>query len=212
MMSKLSAQTFFSADEKSRIEAAVQEAESRTSGEIVPLVVDESYHYPRAEIVGGGCFALALAVLAAWAFGHSSVWVFLPLFLIGYLPCRWLIRALPGLKRRLIHPLEITTEVEEKALVAFLEHGLHQTRDATGVLILISLFERRVRVLADSGISAVVPQQEWDDIVTTITTGIRTGKTCDALCTAIGRCGDLLQERFPRRTDDQDELPNLILQ
>ena len=209
-MSKVSAQTFFSADEKHRIEAAVQKAESRTSGEIVPLVVDESYHYPRAEIVGGGCFALVLGVLAAWAFGHSSVWVFLPVFLMSYLPCRWLIRALPGLKRRLIHPLEITTEVEEKALVAFLEHGLHQTRDATGVLILISLFERRVRVLADTGIAAVVPQQEWDGIVATITAGIRSGQTCAALCSAIGRCGDLLQERFPRQADDTDELPNLI--
>jgi len=204
------ASTLFSEEERSRIEAAVQEAESRTSGEIVPLVVDESYHYPRAEIVGGGCFALVLGVLAAWALGHSSVWVFLPVFLISYLPCRWLIRALPGLKRRLIHPLEITTEVEEKALVAFLEHGLHRTRDATGVLILISLFERRVRVLADTGISAVVPQQEWDGIVATITAGIRAGETCEALCSAIGRCGNLLQQRFPRRADDRDELPNLI--
>lgn len=204
------ASTLFSEEERSRIEAAVQEAESRTSGEIVPLVVDESYHYPRAEIVGGGCFALVLGVLAAWGLGHSSVWVFLPVFLISYLPCRWLIRALPGLKRRLIHPLEITTEVEEKALVAFLEHGLHQTRDATGVLILISLFERRVRVLADTGISAVVPQQEWDGIVATITAGIRTGQVCEALCSAIGRCGDLLQQRFPRKADDRDELPNLI--
>ena len=211
-MPKVQAQNFFTRDEQSRIEAAVREAESRTSGEIVPLVVDASYHYPRAEIVGGGVFALALGVLLAWAFGHSSVWVFLPIFLVSYLPCRWLIRALPGLKRQLIHPVEIAAEVEEKALIAFLEHGLHQTRDATGVLILISLFEHRVRVLADSGISAVVPQQTWDEIVATITAGIRAGKTCDALCTAIGRCGDLLQERFPRQTDDRDELPNLILQ
>ena len=204
------ANTLFTADEKARIEAAVREAESRTSGEIVPLVVDESYHYPRAEIVGGGFFALGLGVLAAWSFGHSSVWVFLPVFLLTYLPLRWLIRALPGLKRRLIHPAEMVAEVEEKALVAFLEHRLYQTRDATGVLILISLFERRVRVLADTGISTVVPQQEWDGIVATITAGIRAGKTCDALCTAIGRCGDLLAERFPRKADDTDELPNLI--
>jgi putative membrane protein len=209
-MPKLTAKNFFTPDETQRIEAAVREAESRTSGEIVPLVVDESYHYPRAEIVGGGFFALGLGVLAAWSFGHSSVWAFLPVFLLTYLPLRWLIRALPGLKRRLIHPAEMVAEVEEKALVAFLEHRLYQTRDATGVLILISLFERRVRVLADSGISTVVPQQEWDGIVATITAGIRAGKTCDALCTAIGRCGDLLAERFPCKTDDTDELPNLI--
>ena len=204
------ASNLFSDEEKKRIEAAVQEAESRTSGEIVPLVVDASYHYPRAEIVGAGSFALALGTLAAWGFGHSSVWVFLPVFLILYLPLRLLIRALPGLKRRFIHPAEITEEVEEKALLAFFDHGLYRTRDATGVLILISLFERRVRILADTGISAVVPQQEWDGIVATITAGMRSGRICEALCEAVGRCGDLLQERFPRKADDTDELPNLI--
>ncbi len=209
-MPKLTAKTMFTEDEKARIEAAVREAESRTSGEIVPLVVDESYRYPRAEIVGGGFFALGLGVLASWGFGHSSVWVFLPVFLLAYLPLRYLVHFLPGLKRRLIHPAEMAAEVEEKAQIAFLQHGLYQTRDATGVLILISLFERRVRVLADTGISAVVPQPEWDGVVATITAGIRAGQTCDALCTAIGRCGDLLAERFPRKSDDTDELPNLI--
>jgi len=209
-MPRLTAETIFAPDEKERIEAAVREAEGRTSGEIVPLVVNESYHYPRAEILGAGWFCLGLGILAAWAFGGSSVWIFLPVFLLAYLPCRWLIRTLPGLRRRLIHPDEIDAEVEEKALVAFLEHGLHRTRDATGVLILISLFERRVRVLADRGISAVVPQETWDGVIATITAGIREGRTCEALCSAVERCGDLLQERFPRREDDTDELPNLI--
>lgn len=204
------ASNLFSDEEKKRIEAAVQEAESRTSGEIVPLVVDESYHYPRAESVGAGGFALGLGVLAAWGFGHSSVWIFLPVFLLAYLPLRLLIRFLPGLKRRFIHPAEINAEIEEKALLAFFDHGLYRTRDATGVLILISLFERRVRILADTGISAVVPQQEWDGIVAELTAGIRAGRICEALCSAVGRCGDLLQERFPRKADDTDELPNLI--
>ena len=44
---------FFSDTEKSRIETAVKAAESRTCGEIVPMVIDASYDYPRAEILGG---------------------------------------------------------------------------------------------------------------------------------------------------------------
>ncbi len=205
------AQNFFTEEEKVRIEAAVREAEGRTSGEIVPMVVDASYDYPRTEIVGAGFFAMGAAALLSWAFGHASQWVFLPLFFACYLPCKGLFRALPGFKRRLIPAAEVTAEVEEKALVAFLEHGLHHTRDATGILILISLFERRVHVLADKGINAAVPPRTWDEIVATITDGIRRGQTGEALCTAIRRCGDLLAERFPRKEDDTDELPNLII-
>ncbi len=210
-MPKLTAKTFFTEAEQQRIETAVQAAEARTSGEIVPMVVDESYDYPRAEIVGAGFFSLATAVTASWAFGHSSVWVFLPIFIILYFPFKCLIRALPGLKRRLIHPAEIATEVAENALVSFVEHGLHHTRDKTGILILISLFEHRVFVLADKGINDRVEKATWDEIVHLVTGGIRSGQTAEALCTAVARCGELLEEHFPVKQDDTDELPNLIL-
>jgi len=210
-MPKLEAKTFFSEADKQRIEAAVREAESRTSGEIVPMVVDESYDYPRAEIIGAGFFSLATAVFISWAFGHSSVWIFLPVFLVLYLPFKGLIRSLPELKRRLIHPVEISAEIEEKALVSFLEKGLHHTRDKTGILILISLFEHRVFVLADQGINDKVPKSTWDEIVRMVTAGISEGRTADALCTAVSRCGDLLEQHFPVKSDDTDELPNLIV-
>jgi len=205
------ASTFFSDAEKARIEAAVRAAESQTCGEIVPMVIDASYDYPRAEIIGGGCFAMGLALLLAWAFGDSSEWVFLPLFIVLYLPCKWLVRFTPPLRRLLIHPDEITLEVEEQALVSFVTNGLHHTREGTGILILISLFEHRVHVLADRGINAKVATGTWDEIVVTVTAGLKSGQACDALCAAVGRCGELLAGPFPRRHDDKDELPNLII-
>lgn len=201
---------FFSAPEKERIEQAVQQAELRTSGEIVPMVVSESYDYPRAEIMGSGLFSLAAATTLSWAFGGSSVWAFLPIFLLCYFPFKCLIRSCPSLKRRLINPAEIDAEVEEKALVSFLEQGIYRTRDETGILILVSLFERRVHVLADKGINEVVPAHTWEEVVDTIVTGIHEDRAADALCSAIKRCGDLLQQNFPVKSDDTDELPNLI--
>lgn len=205
------AKNFFTEEEKQRIEATVRAVEQRTSGEIVPMVVDQSYDYPQAEIVGAGCFALASSSLLSWYFGGSSVWIFLAAFFPLYLLFKTVIRHAPELKRRLIHPAEITAEVEEKALVSFLEQGLHHTRDDTGILILISLFEHRVYVLADRGINAVVPPHTWDEIVRTVTAGVHEGRTCDALCAAITRCGKLLEDHFPAKHDDTNELPNLIV-
>lgn len=211
-MGQLSAETFFTADEQARIEATVEAVEARTSGEIVPMVVTASYDYPRAEIIGAGCFSLGLAATLSWLFGGSSIWVFLPIFFAAYLPCKQLLRSLPGLKRWMIHPDEMAAEVEEKALVSFLDQGLHRTVDGTGVLILISLFEHRVHVLAGRGIDQVVPAGAWDHVVRTVTAGIHQNRACDALCEAIRYCGDLLAEQFPPRADDTDELPNLIIE
>ena len=208
----MTAQEFFSPEEIQRIEAAVQQAEQRTSGEIVPMVVDAAYDYPRTEILGAGLFSLAAAVTLSWWFFGESLWHFLWLFALGYFPFKLLIRSIPALKRRLIHPDEISAEVEEKAMVSFLEEGLHHTRDETGILILICLFEHRVHVLADRGINAVVPPDTWDGIVRTITAGLKGGDSCAALCAAIDRCGRLLEDHFPVKADDTDELPNVIIE
>jgi len=206
------AKDFFSKGEQERIRQAVEAAEGQTSGEIVPLLVDAAYDYPRAEIVGGGSFAMGAALLIAWRWGAGSEWNFLIAFLLLYLPCKWLIRFLPALKRLLISPAEFEEEVREKALVSFVEHGLYRTREGSGILILITLFERRVFVLADQGINDRVPPATWDEVVATVTGGLRDDRACDALCAAIARCGELLAGHFPRRDDDRDELPNLIVE
>jgi putative membrane protein len=202
---------FFTAEEKARIEAAVRAAELRTSGEIVPLVVDAAHTYPRAEIQGGGLLALAVAANVSWWLFAGSLWLFLAIFLLGYWPCRLLLRACPPLLRLLIHPAEIDLEVAECAKATFLDHNLHATIDGTGILILICLFERRVQVLADRGIHHAVPPETWQNVADLVTAGIREGRTGDALCEAVARCGDLLAEKFPPRPDDTDELPNLII-
>ncbi len=207
-----SATDFFSAEEKQKIETAVKAAEAKTSGEIVPMVVDASYEYPRAELIGAGCLAMAVGLLISWAFGSESIWWFLPAFIVCFFIFQQLIRNLPGLRRKLIHPDELTEEVREKALVSFVEQGLHETRDKTGILILISLFEHRVQVLADSGINAKVPEHTWEEIVEIVTTGLKSNDASAAVCKAVERCGELLQEHFPIKDDDTNELPNLIIE
>ena len=223
------AASFFTAEERQKIEAAVRAAELRTRGEIVPLVVDAAHNYPRAEIQGGGLLALAIAANTSWWVSYHGevlplalaigsdwwlhggpLWIFLVIFLFGYWPCRLLLRLCPPLLRLLIHPAEIDAEVEERAKVAFLDNNLHRTREGTGILILICLFEHRVQVLADHGIYHAVAPETWQKVADMVTAGIKQGRTCDALCEAVAHCGDLLAEKFPPRADDTDELPNLI--
>ena len=107
-MASTRASNFFSAEERARIGALVREMEERTSGEIVPMVVDQSYDYPRAEILGAGFFSLTAASLLTWGFGRDSMWVLIPLFFLFYFPYKILIRNIPALKRCLMSPLVLT--------------------------------------------------------------------------------------------------------
>jgi putative membrane protein len=111
-------------------------------------------------------------------------------------------------KRALLSPRVAEEEVLERALRAFQDLGLHRTRDRTGVLILVSLLERRVQVLADTGINARVKPGAWDRVVRTILAGIRNGDLSTGLCEGIAACGEILAAEFPILPGDRNELAN----
>ncbi|HLF86375.1 MAG TPA: TPM domain-containing protein, partial [Nitrospiria bacterium] len=80
-----------------------------------------------------------------------------------------------------------------------------------GILILASLFERRVVVLADQGINDKVQPGTWDEIVGIITSGLKSKDRCEAFCAAIEECGKILALHFPRSPDDRNELEDKLL-
>ena len=84
--------------------------------------------------------------------------------------------------------------------------------DETGVLVLISVFERKVWVLADRGINARVQAGQWDDIVQMIVEGIKQNRQTDAICEAVEKIAELLKTHFPIKPDDMNELKNLIIE
>jgi putative membrane protein len=214
------ARRFLSDSERRQIEASVREAETTTSGEIVPMVVSSSYHYPTASMIGAlivsllaaGAVTAAFSIRQAWeGFGLFDLWIFPAVFAVAFLLSHELIRRVPGIKRLFVTSAEIREEVEEAALTSFYRQRLNNTRDRTGILVFVSVFERRAVVLADEGINAQVPQETWQEVVDTITRGIRQNRQAEALCQAISRCGELVRDKFPRRRDDTDELRNLIV-
>lgn len=208
---------FFSDEEQKKICATVHLAEMKTSGEIVPMVVSESGSYPLAAIRGATLIALLAALLltgpvaARFWLNETNLWVFLSLFTPLFLGSHFLVNAVPALKRLMLFNDEMDIEVRDAAFSAFFTERLHKTRDSNGILIYISLFERRAWVIADSGISARIPCQQWEEVITLVTHGIREKNQCQALCQAIEMVGSVLEKEFPIRNDDLNELHDLII-
>ena len=208
---------FLSDDQRAHVNAAVEKAEKLTAGEIVVMFISASYHYPMANVIGATTFAIPLAliftpVIGRWLWiGNQNMWLFLGLLTVFFILFHEIIKRLLWLKRYFISRKEIDAEVKEAAVTHFFYHGLYHTRDKTGVLVLISVFERHVWVLADEGINAKVPKGQWQSIVKMITDGIKQKRATDAICAAVGKIGDLLKVHFPIKPDDIDELENVII-
>ncbi len=190
------------------VEAAVREAESRTSGEIVPMVVDRSDSYPGVRAAGAAVLAFVAGAVVLGL--NLDPWIWLPPVQVGiFVLGAWLL----GSRRLLRHliPERIRAErVDRAARLAFLENGLTETRDRTGILIYTSLLEHRVEILADRGIDSQVEPGVWDALVKRILAAIREKRADQGLIEAIRECGDILAARFPPRPDDTNELDNRL--
>ena len=205
------ADNFFAKEEKERLKAITQEVESRTIGEVVVMVVDQSDHYMEAEVFGGVLLGSLLSLILTLLFFHSSIWSFIPLGFLFFFPCRLLFQRLDPLKRLFIGIGRREEAVRLRAERAFFEKGLYRTKRNTGVLFFLSLLERKVWILADKGIYEKMDQETLDRFAILVSRGIREGRACDALSRAIQEVGALLSHHFPITSDDTDELPDEVM-
>jgi putative membrane protein len=206
------ADKFLSESDKKRIQDAVKEVEKTTSGEIVPMIASTSYTYPVSNFIGSFTFALIIALLTVFILKNENLWFFLSVFMPAFIIMYVIIKYCLPVKKLFISDKEINEEVEEAAINQFFRHQLYKTKDQTGVLIYISIFERKVWVLADSGINNKVDTSVWQEVVNIIVSGIKEKKQGEAIPQAIEKVGQILCTNFPCKSDDTDELSNLIVE
>lgn len=200
----------FTPDREKRVEEAIGRAESVTSGEIVPMVVDQSDAYLHVDFIGALIVQFAAFLAAIWLLPTFDYLSILAVQVLGLVVGFLAFRHLAPLKRICLSPKIAEEEVFEKALRAFREMELSRTAERTGILILVSLLEHRVQVLADSGINARVKSGTWDEVVEIVLAGIKRGDLCQGLCDAIERCGEILAHDFPVQPDDVNELSDRL--
>ncbi|AOY60448.1 TPM domain-containing protein [Desulfococcus multivorans] len=209
---------FIAEVDRDRIKACVREAERRTRGEIVVMLVPASHDYPMAAMLGAAAVSFPAAVALTpvlgrmfWA-GPSNMWIFLGILISLFLGCHAVIRRVHTLKRLFIREEEMAAEVREGAQIQFFRKGLYRTREETGVLIYISVLERQVWILADRGIHAAVDETRWKEIAAATARAIRDGQPAEGICRAVEEVGRILSEKFPAGPDDRNELVDVVVE
>lgn len=206
-------ETFFSEADREAIRAATTAAERNTAGEILVYVVERCDSYPELAWKGaliGGAIGAVSAALGTWWFGgwgaadHLGILIGLQVGLV----LGWVASRFEPVARRLIGDDVLTSRVEGRAAEAFLAEQVFATRERSGVLIFVALFEHRVVVLADQGIDARVEENAWTAISDEVAAGVRRGTPAEALIAAVRRCADLLVEHGMSPSDSKNELSN----
>ncbi len=208
-----------------RVANAVAEAEKRTSGELVCIVERRLEPEQTTPWLVGAMAALVfpplilaaqLALADGWDSGQttsSSGVALLELVVleIGFFVGFALLAGVPAV-RRLAEPRSLRARrVHDAAMRHFVSRGVHQTRDRTGVLLFVVEEERRAEIVADEGIHGKVDAKVWVDAIGALVSGVKQGDVVTGFETAIAKVGDVLEEHFPPRPDDVDELSNRLI-
>lgn len=223
----------FSTHDHERIASAIRAAEARTSGEIFCVVARKVSTYRDIRLAWAAAASLILpAVLipmgltGEW-FGLGSDWhvahaasqsnevnnaliayaltqalTFAGVYLLSMIPAVGLVLVPQRIRR---------ARVRRVALQQFMAHGLHATRDRTGVLIFAAMADHEVEVIADAGIYSRTAPEFWATSVDALIAGIKKRDPIGGLENAIAICGYALAEHFPPREDDTNEVPDHLV-
>lgn len=207
---------FFSHQDLINIEQAVKDAEKQVSGEIVPVFIEQSDNYPEAALRAGILSIMMTAVailLIDEGLGWKQFvllrneWVFLGSILFGGVIGALATIYITPIKRWMIGTRRMDEHVDAMAKQLFLEHRLFETSNRTGILILVSLFEREVEILGDKGINEKINPEQWLNIVNEMTDLLAKRKNFDAILTGIHMCRDLLiNNHFIANGENPNEL------
>jgi len=196
---------------RERVRAAIRRAESRTRGEVVPVLLERSDSHPGAPWMAG----LSMLLLGSTLLVGVLPWT-RPFALLG---CQLLLGAtgaglallLPGVRRLFVSEHRADQVCHEQALLEFHALRLERTEGATGVLLFVSLLEHRLVVLGDEGIDACVEPGAWDGVAERALAPIARGDLAGGLVAAIDACGEVLARHVPWTAGDRNELPDRLV-
>ncbi|MEO8177101.1 MAG: hypothetical protein ABI626_10645 [Sphingomicrobium sp.] len=213
-----------------KVRAAIAAAESESDGEIVAVATElsDSYH----DVALHWAVLVLIAVLAwAAAFPSSLEWwrdlllggwrpeptlrellTFLMvlavlkftavLLILRYLPLR--LALTPGATKQ--------RRVRRRAVTVFKAAAERRTVGRTGILIYLSMGERRAEIVADEAILEVTDGSTWGEAMAALLVEVRTGRPADGLVAAIGQVGAVLKQHFPHSATDTNEIPDKLIE
>jgi uncharacterized membrane protein len=98
----------------------------------------------------------------------------------------------------------------QQAIKVFERLGMHKTAARSGVLVYVSVTDRKLAVIGDRGIHERVGEAYWRRLVAAVRERMRQQQSRDGLIHAIAEMGRELSRHFPRRPDDKNELSDEI--
>lgn len=215
---------FITLESRKELEASIHQTESKTTGEVVVCIAKKSGRYERSEDLIIVLFSSVFLIIT-WLFFQrleSDTWGELTMN-IGLFEVISIVLISIGFTltlTRFIFPrlvliftsMEIRYfNVQTQASMQFLLHKTNHTEAETGVMIYVSILERIVSIIGDDAISDKITESQWSEARDVIITKIKQDNLVSGVKQGIEKVGALLEEHFPAKPGDKDEVSNKVI-
>lgn len=204
--------------ERIQLDRRMAETEKRTGAQVVLAAVRRSDSYAelpwKAFALGAAVAGLGTVLVGLPADGWRSglaVLVAVVATLGAGAACALLCVVVPGFARLFLDAHRAEVEVHQYAQSLFLSHEVFATHKRTGVLLLVSMFEKRVVLLPDSGLALRLSGKSLNDIVDSVTTLLSSGQVERALERGLQGLEESLAASATG-TPAENELPDTIVE
>ena len=215
---------------RANVSAAVATVERQTAGEVVTIVTEQSDDYAEIALLWSAFVAfLALAVLTLFPDFYLGIYdrltggwvqewhprgVFAVALVVAVLKFAgmWLLQLWRPLRLLLVPGPVKHARVRARAITCFKVGAERRTHGRTGILIYLSMAERRAEIVADEAIASKVPPEVWGDAMAAMLAHLREGRVADGMVAAIGKVGGVLADHFPLAEGDINELPDRLIE
>jgi putative membrane protein len=216
--------------DREKVSAAIAAAEAGSSGEIVAVATPISDAYHDVALHWALVPLFAVLAWAAWRptaltwwydflFGgwspdptQSELLTLLMFFAALKFTVALLILKWMPLRLALTPPATKHRRVRRRAIAIFQAAAAGRTAGKTGVLIYLSMAERRAEIVADEAILKLTDEHTWGEAMHALLADVREGRAGDGIVAAIERVGVVLAEHFPRSADDRNEIPDKLIE
>jgi putative membrane protein len=216
--------------DREKVSAAIAAAEAKSNAEIVAVATPISDAYHDVALHWALVPLFAVLAWAAWA-PTALVWwydflfggwspdptmsqLFTLLMVFAALKFTVALLILKWMPLRLILTPAATKHrrVRRRAIATFNAAAAGRTAGKTGILIYLSLAERRAEIIADEAILKVTDDHTWGEAMHALIEQVREGRAGDGIVAAIERVGTVLAEKFPRSPGDTNEIPDRLIE
>jgi putative membrane protein len=196
------------------VETRTAALEARAGAQVVTAVVGKADHYAELpwKAFALGAVLAALAVVVAdglrpdWVSSQVALLHVLTILGVGAASALLAI-FVPAYARMFLTIQRRDSEVRHYAESMFLRRELFNTQRRNGILVLVCVFERKIEILADTGLRGRVGEPQWRSVIARMTPALAAGRTAEALLQGLARLDEILREHGPPpQTDSRNEL------